>query len=744
MGAQIETLEDRRLLAASVVAGTLNVDGGKTADRITVQLDKSSGSASADLVTVIENGVRTQFKLATLTELRIHSLAGADRIVVRGNGYKWKLPILIWAGDGDDVVTLDVAGDTHVSGDNGADSLIGGGGRDALAGGDGNDWIVGNGGADKLTGGPGADWVIGGPGNDLVEGGNDSVADTLLSGAGRDTIHGTDGIDTMRYSTDVLTYSGAGLQEKTYFSTSTRARKMVYSEKYGLLFLLDSSGDIQVIDTAAQTPVGVRVPEKRFTDLDLSPSGDFLFAADFGGEQNGPNLPVVPNWVQRFDLSARTWAAPAQTADVAYRIEAVDDNRVLLLSSDQWVTLCLDEWHPYAAISLDSTNGIYEGDIEYDAATQRIIHTNSDSSNELQAGHLVGDAIHWVESTDSDNSAESGGGNAVLATDSSVFYYGRLQVEGLDVTHNLRMLPEAIVAASGKFAIGAKAYYDAISGKKLGALPFISSVFAWSQDGATLWSYDPRQSILHEYTVDDSVINDGGNSLPLYSAPKVKETENFSSPFNAVKLVYSAKHGLLFELNSGSAIRVIDTATRKTVDVRLANEQFTDIDLSPSEDYLYAADFGGEEIGYGDPSNNSYVQRFNLQTRAWEGPSETDEIAYRIEAVDDNRAVLLSSGQWTTMYLVGSKRCRQFRRHRIRPAKLSNHLWQRGINLERNSCVYTCRRSDQSGGTDRNLRSPTILGVRRPQRPGNRQQRLLLWITASKGTGRHAYPEEFQ
>ncbi len=111
-------------------------------------------------------------------------------------------------------------GDDTLSGDGGADILVGGTGDDTLygessdtpeaahgddllEGGEGTDLLVGGGGADSLVGGAGNDTLYGDSsdtpeavlGDDVLDGGDGD--DTLVGGGGADTLTGGDGIDIL-------------------------------------------------------------------------------------------------------------------------------------------------------------------------------------------------------------------------------------------------------------------------------------------------------------------------------------------------------------------------------------------------------------------------------------------------------------------------------------------------------------------------------------------------------------------
>ncbi|MEZ0231263.1 MAG: hypothetical protein ACAH12_00360 [Methylophilaceae bacterium] len=82
----------------------------------------------------------------------------------------------------------------QVTGNDIANSIIAGAGNDTLDGGIGNDTLSGNNGNDTLTGGQDNDSLDGGAGDDSLEGGNGN--DTLIGGLGSDTLAGGDGNDT--------------------------------------------------------------------------------------------------------------------------------------------------------------------------------------------------------------------------------------------------------------------------------------------------------------------------------------------------------------------------------------------------------------------------------------------------------------------------------------------------------------------------------------------------------------------
>lgn len=91
----------------------------------------------------------------------------------------------------------------------------------------------------------------------------------------------------------------------------------------------------------------------------------------------------------------------------------------------------------------------------------------------------------------------------MLSTDDQRFYYGNLQVEALDVTHNMVVFSKPIYAATATYAFGSDAYYNAATGVQLGSLGFTTTVYALSADGNQLWAFNPADTTLHEYALPE-------------------------------------------------------------------------------------------------------------------------------------------------------------------------------------------------------------------------------------------------
>ncbi len=289
----------------------------------------------------------------------------------------------------------------------------------------------------------------------------------------------------------------------------TNATAMIYSPAANTLVLKNAGSAIVVIDLAT-LGTNTRLANGNFTDLSPSPSGNYIFGADYGGENIGYGTPAAQSYVHRFDLVNKTW--DRRDAYIAGHVQPVSDSQVILKSIDQWVTFTNNAWgNGTALIPLNTPSGgfgpgyyasAYFGNFRYDVRTGRLLFGNSNlSSQEVQAWRIVSNEFVRQEGSGIYGSAQGHGGSTVLATDGSAFYYGDLQIDPLDLTHNIRTFPEVIFAANGQTAFGNGKYYDAHTGQLLGTLPFSTTVYALNPSGTDFWAYDAGTSTVHHFSM---------------------------------------------------------------------------------------------------------------------------------------------------------------------------------------------------------------------------------------------------
>lgn len=159
-----ERLEQRRLLATTLVADELVITGTEETDYIFVKLDPVR-----NMLIVNDTHSVSEYELATLSNVRIFTYGGDDHVYV---DHRLTVSTIIDGGEGDDRL-YGGGGKDLIFGGPGNDTIVGGDGNDALHGGDGDDAIYGNHGNDWLFGNAGSDRIFGGEGDDFLDGGED-------------------------------------------------------------------------------------------------------------------------------------------------------------------------------------------------------------------------------------------------------------------------------------------------------------------------------------------------------------------------------------------------------------------------------------------------------------------------------------------------------------------------------------------------------------------------------------------
>lgn len=290
----------------------------------------------------------------------------------------------------------------------------------------------------------------------------------------------------------------------------TNAKQMIYSSTYNTLVIKNSASAIIAVNATTGAVESTRLANTQFTQMSMTPSGRYIYAADYGGENIGYGTPSGTSYVQRYDLLSNSWET--KSAYIAGGIAAISDNQFVLKSNDQWVTFTNDSWSGshFSVTPLNTPSccwgpgyyaGVYEGSIVYDPTGNRILHGNSgSSSDELQAFKLSGNEFVKQEGSGTYGSAQGYGGIVALATDNSALYYGRLQVDPLDVSHDVRVFAENIFAATGDLAFGNGDYYDAHTGDLLGSLGFNTTVYGIDQSGDKIWAFNPVDNTIHLYS----------------------------------------------------------------------------------------------------------------------------------------------------------------------------------------------------------------------------------------------------
>ncbi len=174
----MDQLESRSLMSASLVNGTLTINGTQAAD--VIEIDRKT---LAQLKVSINN-VESKYNFASINKIIVNGFNGNDLIEVNTRNI---IPqgVEIHGGNGKDII----------EGSNGPDKIWGDANSDLIEGRAGNDTIFGGGGNDRIQGQDGNDAIAGGTGNDKIQGGNGR--DNLSGNDGEDDLEGNAGIDTL-------------------------------------------------------------------------------------------------------------------------------------------------------------------------------------------------------------------------------------------------------------------------------------------------------------------------------------------------------------------------------------------------------------------------------------------------------------------------------------------------------------------------------------------------------------------
>ncbi|MFC4161274.1 hypothetical protein [Chitinimonas lacunae] len=309
------------------------------------------------------------------------------------------------------------------------------------------------------------------------------------------------------FSASVLAADLPVLKPVNTFAAPLNINQMVYAPGAQLMFARQGDKTIVVLDTFTQAQISQKKMEESVVDLSLSPSGRYLFASEFGGQSVYGN-PIRPSRFHRFDVRNRSWSTK-NTAQVAYRVEAVGDDRFLALDQDQWVSLALMQWNgnepTVKSVSRTGTS-LYAGDIGYSHQTGLIAHSSAGMSPpELNVFKLEADGVVSKEKSEFLYYVS---GTPIVSTDGSQVYFSGTQTHINNIRTKLREFPEVIIAATAKYAISRQKLYSAVTGEPVATLSGAVTALAINPNGSDFWVYNEGAATLSRYLLPSSVAFD--------------------------------------------------------------------------------------------------------------------------------------------------------------------------------------------------------------------------------------------
>jgi VCBS repeat-containing protein len=326
-----------------------------------------------------------------------------------------------------------------------------------------------------------------------------------------------------------------GLQEVGTVNVSASVSQIQYSPRYEMLFLRESGNRIRVIDARTGLQIGERLPTETFTDMDLSPDGEYLFVPDYGGTNIGYGSPLRPSYVHRFRLATQTWEVKKAPA-IAYRLEAVDADRFLMVDQDQSVNITLNSFGgPAQLITQLKRSGGYQGDLYYDPTFSRTLYSDSGISTVgIRTFTIVGN--DFVGGTSRSESSSQG---IMGSSDGRYFFFGGAQFPATNLQTVVHTYPNSVRAAPGGLVFTSQgAIFGADNGAMLASLPYATSVYDDSRDDLNFWAYQSSNNVLHHYRLPyygrGALANDVSPENQLLTAEVVTPPAHGTLQFDAV------------------------------------------------------------------------------------------------------------------------------------------------------------------------------------------------------------------
>ena len=298
------------------------------------------------------------------------------------------LPDAIALLGGDDNLLNDNTGRIFY-GNQGGDTMTGGGGNDTLFGGQDDDFLEAGGGNSILFGNLGNDTLIGGPGNDSLYGGAGN--DVVIGGSGNSIVSGDKGLDTLTGSGGanqfILASSGADGDVITDFQPGIDKMRLPASVTFADLEVRGSGANTEILRNGEVVAILNGVISSSIN------SNDFITA----GQETPPPPPAPPVSVEPGDT-------PETAGDLGLFSGIREfDNFVGTADSDDYYRFTLSEVHEFDLdlfnLEQDATVQLYLGEENLDGTFdlgQRIETSNNWSDAEESISRSLGAGTYFV------------------------------------------------------------------------------------------------------------------------------------------------------------------------------------------------------------------------------------------------------------------------------------------------------------------------------------------------------------
>ena len=295
--------------------------------------------------------------------------------------------------------------------------------------------------------------------------------------------------DTYELEKDGLLHVGS--EKSNYHSQvqiawvgSPGAQQVAVSNLYRMAFVLSADKQsIQVHDLSTRRVLTTRTSHFDIVDFSLTEDERYLFALEDWWYRSK---------VHRFDCLTQTWEAihspttSSTSSTVSTSIEAVSENRILLHEWTSTIVLYSYDTVTQKMVRLSEGGTSNNGEPKFDHKSGLIFQGSTGvNPGRISVMRYANDRLIAIQGSSSDTHVSA---TTALASDGSAFYYGRRKLRSDDVSDELRLFSEAIIAATDAIAFGETgSFYDSNSGELLGKFDFPVKSIAVSPNNRDVW-----------------------------------------------------------------------------------------------------------------------------------------------------------------------------------------------------------------------------------------------------------------
>jgi 6-phosphogluconolactonase (cycloisomerase 2 family) len=179
------------------------------------------------------------------------------------------------------------------------------------------------------------------------------------------------------------------------------------------------------------------------------------------------------------------------------------------------------------------------------------------------------------------------------------------------------------------------------------SVPIVVSITVTEVPIAPVASSDSYTCAVNSPFVVDAPVTQSTTSVQL---SQLQQIDSIAAPAGVAQLAYSKPYDQICARIGTTKVDILDGTTGAVVSTLAAQNDFSDMDVTPDGRYLFVADYGGTIIGYGEASSPSYVDCYDFATHTWQ-TKQAPNIAWKIQAVSDAQVLLQEEDQWVAISL---------------------------------------------------------------------------------------------